>query len=202
VNLVRTRLAAFAVAGGIAGLAGTLFAYAQHNVVPDSYDVLSSLLVFLSVVIGGLTSLPFAVLGAMFGEALVLFGTRLHPWLGDNLTSVLPLLLTGPLLILNLYFYPGGSAENGFAIRDKYLRWVARRHDILVPSLVADRLVAEEPKDLITQAEAHVEQVQSFDVSGKIACPVCNDLLTLDEAAHHDHLQPALEAADVAVSPS
>ncbi len=37
VNPARTRLAAFAISGGIAGLAGVLFAYAQQNVVPGTY---------------------------------------------------------------------------------------------------------------------------------------------------------------------
>src|SRR5439155_25343856 len=58
INIVRTRLAAFAVSGGIAGMAGVLLAYAQHNVIPGSYDVVGSLLIFLAVVIGGITSIP------------------------------------------------------------------------------------------------------------------------------------------------
>ena len=159
INIVRTRLAAFAVSGGIAGMAGVLFAYDQHNVIPGTYDVAGSLLVFLAVVIGGLTSIPAAVSGAILTEASVLFGPRLNPLLGPNLTAILPLLLTGPLLVLNLYFYPGGSAENFFAYRDRFLRWVAAKHDILVPSLVADRRIEEQTDDdVITQAEEHVEE--------------------------------------------
>src|SRR5207245_4854026 len=74
VNLVRTRLAAFAVAGGMAGLAGVLLSYAQHNIIRDTYSPLYSITVFLAVVIGGLTSVPFAVLGVVSFEAFVLFG--------------------------------------------------------------------------------------------------------------------------------
>ena len=192
INLVRTRLAAFAVSGGIAGMAGVLFVYAQGNVIPGSYDVTRSLLIFLAVVIGGLTSVAFAVLGAVVTGASVLFAPRLNEILGENLTAVLPLLLTGPLLVLNLYFYPGGTAENGFALRDKFLRRVARRHNIHVPSLVADRRVEQEEEraqDVIVSAEQHVEEVESFDVIGKISCPVCNELLSLDEAKDHEHFQ-------------
>jgi hypothetical protein len=104
-------------------------------------------------------------------------------------------LLTGPLLVLNLYFYPGGTAENGFAQRDKFLRWVAAKHDILVPSLVADRRVEEveeqrQSADIISRAGEHVQEVESFDVGGTtIICPVCGDTLTLEEAAEHEHLQ-------------
>jgi branched-chain amino acid transport system permease protein len=169
INIARTRLAAFAVSGGIAGMAGVLLAYAQHNVIPGSYDVGGSVLIFLAVVIGGITSIPAAVTGAILAEASVLFGPRLDPLLGSDITAVLPLLLTGPLLVLNLYFYPGGTAENFFATRDRFLRWVAAKHDILVPSLVADRRIDDTEADhaeddVILQAEQHVEVVDTFDV--------------------------------------
>ena len=193
VNIVRTRLAAFAVSGGIAGLAGVLFSYAQHNVIADSYSVPASILVFLAVVIGGLTSVPWAVFGAVGLEAFVLFGHRLDPYLGRHIASILPLLLTGPLLVLNLYLSPGGTAQQAFDIRDRFLRWVAKRHDLLVPSLVADRRVeidAEASADAVVGAEARVEATQSFDaVEPRVACPVCGSVLRLDEAADHEHLQ-------------
>jgi branched-chain amino acid transport system permease protein len=196
INLVRTRLAAFAVSGGIAGMAGVLFVYAQGNVIPGSYDVTRSLLIFLAVVIGGLTSVAFAVLGAVVTGASVLFAPRLNEILGENLTAILPLLLTGPLLVLNLYFYPGGTAENGFALRDKFLRRVAARRNIHVPSLVADRRVEqaeERAQDVIVTAEQHVEEVESFDIIGKISCPACDELLSLDEAKSHEHFQPGIK---------
>jgi branched-chain amino acid transport system permease protein len=193
VNLVRTRLAAFAVSGGIAGLAGVLLVYAQHNVIPGSYDVLGSITIFLAVVIGGLTSVPFAVLGAISFEAFVLFGPRLYQGLGSTFVAIVPLLLTGPLLVVDLYFYPGGSAEAGFQTRDKFLRWVARRHDLLVPSLVADRRVEAEEEaeaDVVMSAERHVVEVDSFAAAGPtITCPVCGEVLTLEAAAEHEHLQ-------------
>ncbi|HEV7886993.1 MAG TPA: ABC transporter permease [Acidimicrobiales bacterium] len=198
VNLVRTRLAAFAVSGGLAGMAGVLFAYSQRNVVPDAYDVPSSLLVFLAVVIGGLTSVPFAVLGAVVTEASVLFAPKLYGVLGQNVAAIMPLLLTGPLLVLNLYFYPGGTAENGYAIRDRFLRSVARRRNVLVPSLVADRRAEQEQErseDLVVKAEQHVEEVESFDVIGAIGCPVCGAMLSIEEAMEHEHLKPGAAPA-------
>ena len=44
-------------------------------------------------------------------------------------------------LLVVLYAFPGGIGQVLFAIRDRYLRWVADRHDLLVPSLVADKRV-------------------------------------------------------------
>ena len=140
---VRTRLAAFAISGAYAGCAGVLFIYLQHNVIAGSYDVFSSVGVFLAASIGGLGSLVGGTLGVIAFEASVLFGPDLWHRLGATFDSVMPLLLTGPLLIINLYFNPGGLAGWVFGERDKWLRRVASRRKLHVPSLVADSLVAE-----------------------------------------------------------
>lgn len=160
VNPVRIRLAAFAVSGGMAGLAGTLFAYLQHSVIPGSYDVLSSLFVFLAATVAGLTSVWAAVIGVIAFQTAVLFGPFLWQALGDNFATIVPLLLTGPLLILNLYQAPGGLAGYAFAQRDRYLRRIADKHDILVPSLVADRRVEPpEPASSIDPDQPTLEGV-------------------------------------------
>jgi branched-chain amino acid transport system permease protein len=142
---VRTRLAAFAISGGVAGLAGVLMAYQQHNVIPGTYDVFSSVAIFLAAAVGGLGSLAFAVLSVIAFQATILWGPMAWHHLGETFSSVVPLLLTGPLLILNLYANPGGLAGWAFAERDKWLRRIARKHDVHVPSLIADSLVEEEP---------------------------------------------------------
>jgi branched-chain amino acid transport system permease protein len=144
VSPVRTRLAAFAISGVFGGIAGVLFAYLQHNVIPDNYDVFSSIGVFLAAAIGGLGSLVGGTLGVIAFEASVVFGPLLWHHLGNTVDQVMPLLLTGPLLILNLYLNPGGLAGWVFTERDKWLRRLAKRHNIHVPSLVADRLVEDE----------------------------------------------------------
>jgi len=151
---------------------------------------LESITVFLAAVIGGLTSVPAAVVGLIFFEAFVQFGPRLYSGLGDNFIAIVPLLFTGPLLLLNLYQYPGGTAEVAFERRDRFLRWVANRHDILVPSLIADRRVEDEnlSGELITEAERSVEEVAAV-AEPLVVCPVCNEQLTLLDAAEHEHLK-------------
>jgi branched-chain amino acid transport system permease protein len=138
---VRTRLAAFAISGAFAGVAGVLMAYQEHNVIPGSYDVFSSIGVFLAAAVGGLGSLMGGTLGVIAFEATVLFGPLAWHHLGHTFSSVVPLLLTGPLLIFNLYTNPGGLAGWVFEQRDAWLRKLAARHHIHVPSLVADRRV-------------------------------------------------------------
>src|SRR3954466_13161540 len=140
----RTRLAAFAISGAFAGVAGVLMAYQQHNVIPGSYDVLSSIGVFLAAAVGGLGSLMGGTLGVIAFEATVLFGPLAWHHLGHTVSAVMPLLLTGPLLIINLYTNPSGLAGWVFEERDKWLRKLAARHGIHVPSLVADRRVEQQ----------------------------------------------------------
>jgi branched-chain amino acid transport system permease protein len=140
---VRTRLAAFAISGGFAGVAGVLMAYQQHNVIPGSYDVLTGIGVFLAAAVGGLGSLMGGTLSVIAFEATVLFGPLAWHHLGHTISDVMPLLLTGPLLIINLYTNPGGLAGWVFQERDKWLRRLAARHGIHVPSLVADSRVED-----------------------------------------------------------
>jgi branched-chain amino acid transport system permease protein len=172
INLARTRLAAFAVSGGIAGLAGVLFAYDQGNVVAGTYDPQYSILIFLAAAAAGISSIGWTVFGVMFLEVFVVYGHRLYASLGQNLASILPQLLTGPGLLLSMYFYPGGSAQNGFDRRDAWLRRVAERRHLLVPSLVADRRVDEQEQALIVEAEHHVSETPLHDPSDESAVPV------------------------------
>ncbi|HEX4904211.1 MAG TPA: ABC transporter permease [Acidimicrobiales bacterium] len=186
INLVRTRLAAFAVAGAIAGLAGVLQVYQSQSVDASTYGLVPSVNVFVAAVIGGLTSLAGGVAGAVIVQSVYLFG--------DPRIDGISFLVTGPGLLLMLMFMPGGFAQLGFGIRDKFLRWVAARNDIHVPSLVADRRIetGEGEEHMLEDAQAHVDATESFDVSGprRIVCPVCHVALTVDDAADHDHLKP------------
>ncbi|MFZ6002687.1 MAG: ABC transporter permease subunit [Actinomycetota bacterium] len=186
INMIRTRLAAFAVSGAIAGIAGVLLVYQQDGSVnATTYGVGPSVAVFVATVIGGLTSLPGAVVGAVLIEAVHLFG--------DERIDNLSLLVTGPGLLVILLFLPGGFAQGAYQIRDGFLRWVANRNSVLVPSLFADRRVetGEDQADVIAKAEERVES-GAFDALAEpvITCPVCDASMPLSMAAQHPHLQP------------
>src|SRR3954470_17950992 len=73
VDATVTRLSAFAIAGAISALAGALSAY-QSQVDPGSFTMDISLIAFLYAVVGGLTSLPGAVLGTIGLSAIGYFG--------------------------------------------------------------------------------------------------------------------------------
>ena len=133
VSVRAARLSAFAISGFWASIAGALFAYQEHGVNNNAYGLNISLLLLTIVVIGGLTSLPGAMLGAAY-EGVLLYG---------GFKPQVQTLATGVGVLLLLYFLPGGLAQVLYGARDNLLRYVARRRSILVPSLLADTRVDE-----------------------------------------------------------
>lgn len=126
VNLLRVRLQAFAVAGFIAALGGALLAYHLDGIRAAGFTPDVSVTVFLMVIIGGLGSVTAPLVGAAYLGALLLLP-------GD-----LQLLGTGAGVILVLMLFPGGLGALLFRVRDSFLRQVAVRRRIVVPSLLAD----------------------------------------------------------------
>jgi branched-chain amino acid transport system permease protein len=139
VPTTKTKLSAFLVAGTIAGIAGGLHVTILHGLNQGTYSPDMSLEVFSTAVIGGLGSISGAIAGVLVFQYL---GTITA--LGD----IRPLISGAGLLVVLLVF-PGGLAQLAAGLRDRYLRRVAQRHDILVPSLVADKRVddGEEPEE-------------------------------------------------------
>jgi ABC-type branched-subunit amino acid transport system ATPase component/ABC-type branched-subunit amino acid transport system permease subunit len=135
------RLSAFAVSGFIAALAGALFAYQQGSVDPASFSIDLSIQVFLFTVIGGLSGVGPAIAGAVIYQSLRLLQPLEHAF-GFNHTTVFidTYFIAGSPLFL-LTFAPGGLGSLYYRARDGWLRRLAERRDILVPSLLADRLV-------------------------------------------------------------
>lgn len=158
-NLARSRLAAFAISGFFAAIAGVLMAYELGAIDAGTFGARASLEIFAVTVVGGISSIMGAVLGAVVIQGIKFLEGR-YSALQD-----LSLLVTGPGLVIVLMFLPGGFAEGLYKTRDNFLRWVAKRHDILVPSLLADKRVVtgEEEEDVLTEAERHVEEAEHFD---------------------------------------
>ena len=150
VGLVRAKLAAFAMSGFIAAVAGALFSYQQGAVDTGAFPVINSLAVFAMVVVGGLSRPMGAVLGALY-----LVGLKRAPILNE--IDEVQLLTTGVGLIILLLLLPGGFTAAVLNVRDDFLRRVAARRGIDVPSLNADRLQEEPVEDL------HVPEVRDDD---------------------------------------
>ena len=136
VPTTNVKLSAFILSGVTAGIAGALHVMLLHALGQNTYSPVDSLTVFSTAVIGGLGSLSGAIVGVL-----------IFRWL-ETITALgdLRLLITGTGLLIVLYALPGGFGQVMLGARDRYLRWVSRRREILVPTLVADRR-ADEAED-------------------------------------------------------
>jgi ABC-type branched-subunit amino acid transport system ATPase component/ABC-type branched-subunit amino acid transport system permease subunit len=127
VNPRLTTLGAFAMSGFLAAFAGALFVHHQNGLQLDSYTAGESLVVFTMVVIGGLGSIPGALLGALFVRGVTW-------WLPVDWQ----ILATGAGMLVVLLVFRGGLGAAFADLRDAGLRRVAKRRDLVVPSLLAD----------------------------------------------------------------
>jgi branched-chain amino acid transport system permease protein len=154
INIARIKITAFAISGFWAALAGALFVYHQGALDQTSFDPSVSIMVMTIVVIGGVTSLPGALLGAGY------LGVLQYGGFGPRTQT----LATGLGVLVLLMIAPGGVAQGLYGVRDGILRLLARRRGVLVPSLVADRRTA-------TLAEARAGTVRHTEAALPDAVP-------------------------------
>ena len=134
VATTNVKLSAFLLSGTIAGIAGSIYMLGISEIGQNQFEPSLSLDVFTTAVIGCLGSLTGAIIGIATFKFLENF-----QWLAEY-----RLVVTGVGLLVVLYAFPGGIGQLLFSIRDRYLRWVANRRNLLVPSLVADKRVTGE----------------------------------------------------------
>jgi len=156
INVTRAKLVAFATSGFLAAVAGVLILYGQETLYPGGADPQSSIGAFVTVVIGGLGSMTGVFAGAIYYEGL----TWVRPDVPHSFQGVLSLLGTGAGLIVILMFLPGGVGSLIYQTRDRLLRRVAARHDVVVPSLIADMAVRND-----AQADAVIETADLSEVT-------------------------------------
>jgi branched-chain amino acid transport system permease protein len=105
----RYKLAAFVVAGGFAGIAGSLLAAQQRLVTPGDLGFTTSALALVAVIIGGAGRLW----GACLGAALVVL---VRDALGPDLGGHGPLVL-GAVFVVVVFLLPRGFAGVGARLR-------------------------------------------------------------------------------------
>jgi branched-chain amino acid transport system permease protein len=145
VSVVRAKLTAFALSGFLAAVAGVLLVVQNTRFSLGLFPEEDNLVVFTAAVVGGLGSITGAVIGALFLKG--------GEWF---LQDTWQLFASSIGVLVVLLVLPGGLGGAVFRARDLWLRWVARRHGIVVPSLLADvrRLEAEAEEAFETQAAA------------------------------------------------
>ena len=118
------RLAAFAFSGFIAATAGVIFAYARQRYDATSFDPTTSLTLISMLVVGGLGSIPGAILGAVFIYGL----PALFPH-----SPVVDLAVSGVGLLIFLLYLPGGLISGVYAARDALVSRITRKAENLPP---------------------------------------------------------------------
>jgi branched-chain amino acid transport system permease protein len=137
VDVLRAKAGAFAVSAAYAGLAGVMVTLWLGLLKPDesefgTYGLNTSIAFLAMAIIGGLGSIPGAMVGALivYGtpQVLTLFADELG--LGDTLAGLSPTVISlyvyGVAVILVVLFEPGGLAAigrriTGFATRRRHL---------------------------------------------------------------------------------
>jgi len=126
VSPTRAKLTAFAVSGAVAAVAGVVLVLAQSAFRPTTYGADESISVFVATVIGGPATLLGGAVGALF--------QRGAQWL---LPAPWSFFATGAGVLVVLLALPEGLGGVLWGVRDRFLRWAARRHG--VTSLALDR---------------------------------------------------------------
>ncbi len=103
VNTVRLKLLAFAIGAFLAGAAGTVDAHFGRQVSPESYSFLQSVTLLAAVVLGGMGTVPGALIGSTI---LILVPEKLRAFQDPRL------LLFGVALILMMRLRPEGFAPS------------------------------------------------------------------------------------------
>ncbi|NLH80833.1 MAG: branched-chain amino acid ABC transporter permease [Phyllobacteriaceae bacterium] len=124
IDTVRLKIEVFTVSAFFAGLAGALWAYTTGYVSPGDFNFSNSILILAMVVVGGLGSLPGAIVGAML---LILLPEVLRG-VGD-----LRNILVGIVMFVSILFLPRGLfgevSALSFVRRTLGVRWTSAPSD-------------------------------------------------------------------------
>ncbi|MGQ0430857.1 MAG: ATP-binding cassette domain-containing protein [Microthrixaceae bacterium] len=130
ISPVRAQISAFGLSGAIAGLAGGLYAFAFRGISGTAVNPEANVLLLAIGVIGGLSSVPGAMLAGGY-MTFVRFSTLTR-------SPLTPFLASGVGLLAVLLVAPGGLGGLLYDARDRALRRLAVLRGIHVPSLLAD----------------------------------------------------------------
>jgi branched-chain amino acid transport system permease protein len=118
----RVTLTGFAMSGFLAAGAGALFVHHQQSLGASPYAPAESLTAFTMVVVGGLGSVPGALIGAAYVRGIDYF-----------LDAQYRILASGAGLLLVLLVLPDGLGSLLWRVRDIGLGMISRRHGLSPP---------------------------------------------------------------------
>jgi len=112
INVAKSKVLAFTISAGFAGLAGALLCATVSLVSPGGFSLALSFAILTGAVIGGIRSIFGAVIGALTLVVLPMIADALSQGASDAVATNLPAVFTGLLLIATIVISPGGVAES------------------------------------------------------------------------------------------
>jgi branched-chain amino acid transport system permease protein len=113
INIGRSKVLAFTVSAGIAGLAGALLAMTMNNVSPSAFPLALSFSIATGAVLSGVNTLGGVIIGSVALVAIPEIASLISDrWSGsENLATLLPEFIVSALLILTVFLAPKGPIE-------------------------------------------------------------------------------------------
>ena len=138
VNVMRTKLIAFGIAAFLAGVAGALFGYLYGDVSFDSFSPIASVTFVTIAYIGGIGSIPGAVIAGLISAGGPVFNL-----LSSNASvNSYQTLIGGLGVVLTAILNPDGIAPAFNADFHRLMRRLADRRPDLAPRAAPDRPLA------------------------------------------------------------
>jgi len=113
INIGRSKVLAFTVSSGIAGLAGALLAMTVNNVSPSAFPLALSFSIATGAVLSGVNTLGGVMIGSVALVAIPQIASLVSDrWSGSGtLATLLPEFIVSALLILTVFLAPKGPIE-------------------------------------------------------------------------------------------
>ena len=128
INLMRSKLLAFAISSYIVGVAGAMFVFLWRGAAePNLFDIPLSFQILFIAIIGGLGSILGNYLGAILIVGLPVVLNSVPEALGLDISSAtvehLNIMIVGALIVFFLIIEPHGLARLWHLIREKLIVW-------------------------------------------------------------------------------
>jgi branched-chain amino acid transport system permease protein len=113
INIGRSKVLAFTVSSGVAGLAGALLAMTTNNVSPSVFPLALSFSLATGAVLSGVNTLGGVIIGSVALVAIPEIASSVADrWSGsESVATLLPDLIVSALLILTVFLAPKGPIE-------------------------------------------------------------------------------------------
>lgn len=113
INIGRSKVLAFTVSSGIAGLAGAMLAMTTNNVSPSVFPLALSFSLATGAVLSGVNTLGGVIIGSVALVAIPEIASLVADrWSGsESVATLLPDLIVSALLILTVFLAPKGPIE-------------------------------------------------------------------------------------------